>query len=128
MNHEPAESNNHVDRILESLADSLEGGTEFLTSQAAPMAEQLVLMGRVYYTSATLLFLAGFVLLCGLVVAGFKSHVSNSRTEDCSGPIVFCGIAAALTCIPLFVHAYYMVMAWAAPNVYVLDYCKDFVS
>jgi hypothetical protein len=120
-------NNENADRILKSVADSLEGGTDFLTSQAGEVAEQVIMIGRVVNTSMAVFFLILFGILSLFTYASKKCY-----DDTVDGDYILGGILSAIFAVVFFALSvcffYEAMIAWFAPKVYLLEYCKEFFN
>jgi hypothetical protein len=123
-------NNEQLQRVLKSFADSVEGGTEFVLTQAPEVLQQLILWKRIESVIFSIILLSLVAWLSRVC----KRNVANSgKTEsiyDTDWPIgiaAFTGGCAGLAFIVWCANLSSMLQVWFAPKVYILEYLRSFV-
>ncbi len=123
-------NNEHTQRILKGVADSLEGSTDFVLAQAPEVIQQLILLKRIECS----IFLGLSVAMVALLTWGSHHFIQKLREaydEQDDALILWIVIAGAtifgagigiLASIDNFSD---MLTVWLAPKVYVLEYAAN---
>jgi hypothetical protein len=133
QDHEEEEdvNNEHIQRIIKEMADSLEGSTDFVLAQAPEVIQQLILLKRIECP----LFLCISVVMLALMTWGAYHSTQKLREaldEQDDGPIILWIIASVCTVFSGGVltlvtidHISNTLTVWFAPKVYILEYAAN---
>jgi hypothetical protein len=114
--------NEDVERILKFVADSLEGGKDFVLEQAPTVVQQLILLGRVECVCGIVLA----TLVCAACAWVFRRYapLTSERTAAGLDASVACGASGGVGTAALIVGVVVFfkgLPAFIAPHVYVIS-------
>ena len=130
-------NNEHIQRILKGVADSLEGSADFVLTQAPEVIQQLILLKRVECS----LFLCISVAMIALLTWGSyqciqkvrEAHDEQNNEQD--GAImawviatVFTIFGAGVSAIVSIDHLSDTLTVWLAPKVFILEYATNLLK
>jgi hypothetical protein len=126
-------NNEHIQRILKGMADSLEGSTDFVLAQAPEVIQQLIMLKRIEYS----IFLCLSVVILALLTWGAHQSIRKLReAHDNNDDVIilwfiaaFCTVFSAGACILVtFECISDTLTVWFAPKVFILEYAAHLLK
>lgn len=123
-------NNEHVQRILKGMADSLEGSTDFVLAQAPEVIQQLILLKRIECS----LFLCISVAMFALLAWGTHHCIHQLRKayDGQDDAIIGWIIATVFTIFGAGISIRVSIdnlsdtlIVWLAPKVFILEYAAN---
>lgn len=118
---------NEAAKLLADLRATLQQSGAFIASQAPPLAQEIILQGRIRWTFWLSLGLVLATYGCGMAKRRFQTtglwdaERDNLRPAALYIPIGTIGIIMAFSSFRLFV------MSWFAPRLYVLEKASELI-